>query len=387
MRRWEDAEEEEHGEYGRLLRRNSGGGGRIRRRRSRSRSSATTTTTPGMPLLLLPEQAKRLWEISEVVDTANPHHTDDTDDDDDDEDDEDAVVCDSLPPPLRRVTSPSSISTWSPDPMSPIGWRDEEEYDDDDKEIGIPDSLAANQPPLHHLPHQQQEQQHPKPSAAFLPSLFSPWLCVYDLDAVLACGSSSSSIDTPTTITAAGHRPFHPHSSPQHDDEILSSKPLAAAADSSVNPPPKQHSSDSNQKNNTNNPWSGLLSSVDLSSIWFGHHHHHDNNNSPRHQIHGGNMDANGSFHCKNHGTQSTVQSEPPVPPSLSSMPLPQNNLSGTRRPTTATIRPIAVYPQQQQHQYFSEFASEHDMFEAIYVSVCVLFGLRVLQFFHPYFL
>jgi hypothetical protein len=90
-------------------------------------------------------------------------------------------------PPSSRVMSPlSSESSWSPEPRSPVEWSDD--YDtvcDRDKPSRLPD------PP-------------------FLPSLFSPWMCVFDLDA--ACGSGNAVVDD-------GDR--HHHSMPKSPSSTL----------------------------------------------------------------------------------------------------------------------------------------------------------------------
>ena len=86
-------------------------------------------------------------------------------------------TCES-PPPLRVMSPSSSISTWSPDPLSPLGWND------DRSEGDFEDFKGISSPELDEdLP--------------FIPSHFSPWMCVFDLDT--ACGAGAHSVDDRTT--------------------------------------------------------------------------------------------------------------------------------------------------------------------------------------------
>jgi hypothetical protein len=143
-------------------------------------------------------------------------------------------MCDSPPPSLLRVTSPSSLSTWSPEPISPIGWNDDE--CDSDCRYGH----TPNSPRLVTSDLQGGPQQRP-----LAPSLFSPWLCVFDLDAACGGGSYADSVvdDSVASDTKASQSPprsvLHPKQSPS------SNKPLAV---------------------DWNN---GRLPSMDL-SVWFG---------------------------------------------------------------------------------------------------------------------
>jgi hypothetical protein len=86
-----------------------------------------------------------------------------------------ATLCSS--PSSSRVMSPlSSESSWSPEPRSPVEWSDNGE--------------TRRDPP-------------------FLPSLFSPWMCVFDLDA--ACGTANSVLDD--RDAQPYHRPKSPSAS------------------------------------------------------------------------------------------------------------------------------------------------------------------------------
>lgn len=196
------------------------------------------------------------------------------------------LVCDSPPP---RVMSPSSsVSTWSPEPSSPVGWNEDccEEFYDDRHEFKPVEPSRSHE------------------DAPFLPSLFSPWMCVYDLDA--ACGPNV-------------------HSAVIHHDTTTSNSSRAPASSQSQQQQPDRLSTFPTD-------WNDLIPSMDL-SFWFG-----DGSGSmpeqPMRKISSENSIVETSSHCANR------------------------------------IRPVPVYPSSLQTQYFTNFASEHEI-EAIYVPVC----------------
>lgn len=184
-------------------------------------------------------------------------------------------ACDSSPPPLRMLSPTSSVSTWSPEPQSPVGWSDDE-YDGHQGAPMQPDS-----------------------SDDALPSFFSPWMCVYDLDA--ACGSMHNVDDSPQQGVS------------QHDSEQMF--PL---------------------------DWN-LLPSIDLPQ-WFG---------------------------------GITVTDEPQLAAKVAGGSCSSSENSLVDSPSRGfPFRPRPVYPSSVPTQYFTDFASDHDI-EAIYVPVCLSLSYR----------
>ena len=88
--------------------------------------------------------------------------------------DEDENILYATPPSSRIMSPHSSVSSWSPEPMSPLEWKEDD--------CQTRDMLASSE-----------ADEYSDPPVPFLPSLFSPWMCVFDLDA--ACGSGNSRSD------------------------------------------------------------------------------------------------------------------------------------------------------------------------------------------------
>jgi serine/threonine-protein phosphatase 2A regulatory subunit B' len=217
------------------------------------------------------------------------------------------------PPPLR-VTSPSSLSTWSPEPSSPIGWNDDE-FDDDecDSDKRFCHEEMPNSPRLVTSDLEQGAAQR-----RLAPSLFSPWLCVYDLDA--ACGSGSyvdSVVDESVASDTGTLQALQLSQSPRsavvsHPMSTTSSKPLAPI------------------------DWNGRLSSLDL-SVWFGHR----------------------DLKC----------AREPDPTAVCATRRGPTSGAAAAQHGPKPMRPIPVYPLSDSSHYFSDFASDNGI-EAIFLPV-----------------
>jgi hypothetical protein len=213
----------------------------------------------------------------------------------------------SSPPPSRvmsPVSSSSVSSTWSPEPLSPLEWNDDDDLDYENdiiRESAGPSVMLDVDPP------------------PFLPSLFSPWMCVFDLDA--ACGGGMNEIVEDHLPNANGNsRPTLP--SPQ----------LALPKD-----------------------WNDLLPPIDLSQWFGGCRTIHENSTSDQHC----------ASLARNNGVCS-IQPTETLPPT-SNFVLPP-------------FRPLPIYPSSNvtPMQCFTNFASDNAI-EAIYVPpVCWLLLLCV---------
>jgi hypothetical protein len=224
-------------------------------------------------------------------------------------------LCDSPPPSPIRVTSPSSLSTWSPDPTSPIGWNDDDVDDKCGSDCRYGSTSTPNSPRL-----VTSDLQGGPPQRRLAPSLFSPWLCVYDLDA--ACGSGSyvdSVVDDSFAVSDA-------------PPQALQSPPPRCVVSH-----PKQNLSSMSQQPGPIDWNNGRLSSIDL-SIWFGHR---DDSKCS--------LEQDSTAVCEpNHGSCSDAVAT---------------------RHGSKPIRPIPVYPSSRSSQYFTDFASDNGI-EAIFLPV-----------------